>query len=128
MIIFLKNLSVGIAAVLTLSATAFASQGCNFKGWKYKTYNSTRNQVPHGRNFYYDMNLCGIYINPHQWHCPWVTADDSWIIPSENVVVFTADRWGHDRYNVFTYHKVLEKGCVDPEYLLGDMCGDDMCS
>jgi hypothetical protein len=65
-----------------------------------------------------DMNHCGKAIQPAAWSCSWVSADKTWIIPELKSVVFTADRWGASKYNIFSFSTVKRNGCIDPEALL----------
>ncbi|HYX38675.1 MAG TPA: hypothetical protein VE954_36690 [Oligoflexus sp.] len=90
------------------------SNACNLKA--YPTKDGMTLAKP--SSFDTDMNQCGKPIRAADWSCSWVAADKTWIIPGLKSVVFTADRWGTSKYNIFSFETVKKNGCADPEALL----------
>ncbi|MDQ3231732.1 MAG: hypothetical protein M3Q07_07925, partial [Pseudobdellovibrionaceae bacterium] len=83
----------------------------------YKTTDSTGNNQP--TSFVADMAQCASKVKASDWACSWVSADETWIIPSQKTVIFTANKWGTNKYNVFGFETIRKQGCKNPDSLTG---------
>jgi hypothetical protein len=89
------------------------ANSCDLIKRGYKTKDSTGNRKP--SSFMSDMTQCASKVNASDWGCSWVSADESWVIPGTKTVIFTANRWGADKYNVFGFDTVRRNGCRNPD-------------
>jgi hypothetical protein len=91
---------------------------CDLSRKGYKTMDSTGNIKP--SSFMSDMAQCGSKVRAADWSCSWVSADETWVIPASKTVIFTADRWGRNKYNAFSFDTVRRNGCKNPDSFAGE--------
>jgi len=89
---------------------------CDLISKGYKATDSTGNLKP--SSFATDMSQCASKVKAADWGCRWVSADETWIIPSLKSVIFTAERWGTNKYNAFSFDTVRKNGCKNPDSLM----------
>lgn len=109
-----KNLPIVWKLQPSSTGSGTSPSACNLHA--YSTSDATSLAKP--ASFDTDMNQCGKEVRATDWSCSWVSADRTWILPGLNSVVFTADRWGTAKYNIFSFDTVKRRGCADPAVLL----------